>query len=61
MLPKSRLGRQMATKLKVYKGAKHPHLAQKPEPLDFRAHNGDKTPGLPRPGQPTKHIPVLEG
>ena len=30
MLPKSKLGRQMATKLKVYKGDKHPHLAQQP-------------------------------
>ena len=26
MLPKSKLGRQMGTKLKVYKGDKHPHL-----------------------------------
>lgn len=33
MLPKSKLGRQMATKLKVYKGERHPHLAQKPEPM----------------------------
>jgi large subunit ribosomal protein L13 len=30
-----RLGRQMATKLKVYKGAEHPHEAQSPEPLDL--------------------------
>ncbi len=30
MLPKSKLGRQMATKLKVYKGSQHPHLAQQP-------------------------------
>jgi large subunit ribosomal protein L13 len=30
MLPKSKMGRQMATKLKVYKGDKHPHEAQKP-------------------------------
>ena len=37
MLPKSKLGRQMATKLKVYKGEKHPHLAQKPEPLEATA------------------------
>src|SRR5271154_2944059 len=28
MLPKSKLGRQMAPKLKVYKGPQHPHLAQ---------------------------------
>ena len=33
MLPKNRLGRAMAKKLKVYKGAEHPHAAQKPEPL----------------------------
>jgi large subunit ribosomal protein L13 len=33
MLPKSKLGRQMATKLKVYKGDKHPHLAQQPVAL----------------------------
>ena len=35
MLPKSKLGRQMGTKLKVYKGADHPHLAQKPQPADI--------------------------
>jgi large subunit ribosomal protein L13 len=30
MLPKSKLGRSMATKLKVYRGDKHPHDAQQP-------------------------------
>ena len=35
MLPKNRLGRQMATKLKVYAGADHPHSAQSPEPLEL--------------------------
>lgn len=35
MLPKTRLGRQMATKLKVYRGADHPHGAQSPEPLEI--------------------------
>jgi len=30
MLPKNRLGRQLATKLKVYAGADHPHAAQQP-------------------------------
>ncbi len=30
MLPKSKLGRQMGTKLKVYRGDKHPHQAQMP-------------------------------
>jgi large subunit ribosomal protein L13 len=33
MLPKNRLGRRLATKLKVYNGADHPHRAQKPVPL----------------------------
>jgi large subunit ribosomal protein L13 len=33
MLPKSRLGRALATKLKVYAGAEHPHAAQRPEPV----------------------------
>ena len=31
MLPKNRLGRQLATKLKIYPGPDHPHTAQKPE------------------------------
>jgi large subunit ribosomal protein L13 len=30
MLPKTKLGKQMYRKLKVYAGAKHPHDAQKP-------------------------------
>lgn len=33
MLPKTRLGRAMFTKLKVYAGPKHPHEAQRPTPL----------------------------
>jgi large subunit ribosomal protein L13 len=33
MLPHNRLGRQLATKLKVYAGAEHPHTAQNPAPL----------------------------
>ena len=31
MLPKNKLGRAMASKLKVYAGATHPHAAQQPE------------------------------
>ena len=31
MLPKSKMGRQMATKLKVYRDDKHPHEAQQPQ------------------------------
>ena len=33
MLPKSKLGKQMFTKLKVYRGDKHPHQAQQPVAL----------------------------
>jgi large subunit ribosomal protein L13 len=33
MVPKTRLGRQQLTKLKVYSGAEHPHGAQNPQPL----------------------------
>lgn len=35
MLPKNRLGNQMATKLKVYAGPNHPHEAQSPTPLEI--------------------------
>ena len=33
MIPKNRLGRQLLTKLKVFKGPKHDHVAQQPAPL----------------------------
>jgi len=33
MMPKNRLGRAMITKLKVYAGPEHPHVAQQPKPL----------------------------
>jgi large subunit ribosomal protein L13 len=33
MLPKSKLGRAMRKKLKVYQGSQHPHQAQKPTAL----------------------------
>ena len=33
MLPKSKLGKQMISKLNVYRGDKHPHQAQKPMDL----------------------------
>jgi len=35
MLPKTRLGRKLVKKLKVYRGAQHPHSAQKPEVLSL--------------------------
>jgi len=37
MLPKSKLGKQMISKLKVYRGEKHPHDAQKPEAMALAA------------------------
>ena len=37
MLPKSRLGRKLRTKLKVYAGSDHPHRAQKPETVKISA------------------------
>ena len=36
MLPKNRLGRAQFKKLKVYKGSRHPHEAQKPAPLALK-------------------------
>jgi large subunit ribosomal protein L13 len=33
MLPKTKLGKQMYRKLKVYAGPKHPHQSQKPAPM----------------------------
>ena len=33
MLPKNKLGRAMAKKLKVYAGPEHPHAAQQPQPF----------------------------
>src|SRR4029079_7556828 len=34
MLPRNRLARQQLRKLKVYAGPEHPHVAQKPVPLE---------------------------
>jgi large subunit ribosomal protein L13 len=42
MLPKTSLGRQQFTKLKVYAGADHPHAAQKPEVLTINTIPGAK-------------------
>jgi large subunit ribosomal protein L13 len=36
MLPKSKLGRAMARKLRVYRDATHPHRGQKPQPAPAR-------------------------
>ena len=37
MIPKNRLGRVLLTKLKVFKGPKHPHAAQQPQALKAAA------------------------
>ncbi len=36
MLPKTRLGKQMLTKLKVYAGDRHPHAAQQPAEMKVK-------------------------
>jgi large subunit ribosomal protein L13 len=41
MLPHNRLGRAMLRKLKLYRGADHPHEAQQPQPYRLRAHMGE--------------------
>ena len=35
MLPRTSLGRQQLTKLKVYAGSEHPHAAQQPKPFEI--------------------------
>ena len=35
MLPKTKLGRQIIRKMKIYAGSDHPHSAQMPQPLSF--------------------------
>jgi large subunit ribosomal protein L13 len=42
MLPKTKLGRAMAKKLKVYPGAEHPHTAQQPQPLQIKSRKNEK-------------------
>src|SRR4051795_8969262 len=36
MLPRNRIARAQLRKLKVYAGPDHPHVAQKPEPLEIK-------------------------
>jgi large subunit ribosomal protein L13 len=36
MLPRSKLGKAMLKKLKIYAGAEHPHQAQQPKELVIR-------------------------
>ena len=40
MLPKTRLGRHMLKKLKLYAGPEHPHAAQNPEALNLGTGRG---------------------
>ncbi len=42
MLPKTKLGRAMAKKLKVYADATHPHAAQQPQPLTLDARTAQR-------------------
>ena len=42
MLPKTKMGRQMGTKLKVYRDDQHPHAAQQPQPLEIQTQLGKK-------------------
>ena len=42
MLPHTRLGRQLFTKLKVYKGSEHPHAAQEPKLLNLNSETVSK-------------------
>jgi large subunit ribosomal protein L13 len=35
MMPRNRLARKQLTKLKVYAGPEHPHVAQNPQPLEI--------------------------
>ena len=41
MLPKNKMGKQMITKLNVYRGDKHPHEAQKPQVKQLRSSGID--------------------
>jgi large subunit ribosomal protein L13 len=52
MLPHNRLGRQMASKLRVYAGADHRHEAQKPQAL--AAGEFPTWSGLPEAGAPAE-------
>src|SRR3989441_6567919 len=42
MLPKTKLGKAMAKKLRVYADAEHPHAAQQPVTLEFPSRTNQK-------------------
>jgi large subunit ribosomal protein L13 len=37
MLPRNRLARKQITKLKIFAGPDHPHIAQKPQPMELES------------------------
>lgn len=43
MLPKTKQGDKMYTRVNIYKGSSHPHVAQKPQPLKlaYKAKRGE--------------------
>lgn len=43
MLPRTKLGRQMITKVKIYAGPEHPHQAQGPQPYEMKS-SSSRTP-----------------
>jgi large subunit ribosomal protein L13 len=60
MLPKNRLGRALAKKLKVYRGRQHPHAAQRPIPLPLTG-DGETVPPPEIPGRETARPEVRGG
>jgi large subunit ribosomal protein L13 len=56
MMPKSKMGRHMMAKLKLFKGTEHPHQAQQPQSLDLYsgrpASSGMILAPLPKPRKP---------
>ena len=54
MLPRNRLARKQLTKLKVYAGPEHPHVAQQPQPMEIerdrapRGRAAGRRPGAER-------------
>lgn len=54
MLPKTKMGRQMGTKLKVYRGEVHPHQAQQPEVLVIETALGKARKSTVQPGKPAQ-------
>ena len=54
MLPRNRLARKQITKLKVYAGPEHPHVAQKPQPMEIHVLMADETPHARRAASPRR-------